>query len=225
MKIIDTRHALEMYVDDHSVFSLLPSTAHDSYQMVNNKAYAHLDIVVCDGMPLVFIRKLLGNQTQRLYGPDLLKLFTHKYKSKKHLFLGSSSTLKLLEGKLKLRNAMFISLPFASASELVSSSLVAKIIQYKPDFIWLGVGSPKQVEVAHLLRNNNIKSRIFCVGAAFDFVAGTKSQAPVYLQKIGFEWLYRLVQEPSRLWIRYVIMSPIGVWHFLKFAITNQGGK
>ena len=83
-----------------------------------------------------------------------------------------------------------------------------KILDHKPDFIWIGIGSPKQLAIADWLKNHSQGVKIFCVGAAFDFISGQKKQAPLWMQKNSLEWLFRLLNEPKRLWKRYLVIIP-----------------
>lgn len=78
--------------------------------------------------------------------------------------------------------------------------------------VFLGLGCPRQEVWAYEYRNL-LNIPILAVGAAFDFHAGTLSQAPQTMQDMGLEWLYRLVHEPKRLWRRYVILNPLYLWH------------
>jgi N-acetylglucosaminyldiphosphoundecaprenol N-acetyl-beta-D-mannosaminyltransferase len=74
--------------------------------------------------------------------------------------------------------------------------------------IWVGLGAPKQDIMAARLRELDAAPAIFCVGAAFDFVAGTVTRAPLWMRRSGLEWLHRLLSEPRRLWRRYLIGNP-----------------
>jgi N-acetylglucosaminyldiphosphoundecaprenol N-acetyl-beta-D-mannosaminyltransferase len=77
----------------------------------------------------------------------------------------------------------------------------------KPSIIWVGLGSPKQDRWMHLYRPVLDAPLLIAVGAAFDFIGGTKQQAPIWMQRSGLEWLFRLLQEPRRLWQRYLIYN------------------
>lgn len=81
----------------------------------------------------------------------------------------------------------------------------SRVSKNKPDLVWLGLGTPKQDHVAIRLSKLHPKTTFACVGAAFDFYAGHKREAPVFVQKLGFEWFFRLLSEPKRLWRRYLV--------------------
>jgi N-acetylglucosaminyldiphosphoundecaprenol N-acetyl-beta-D-mannosaminyltransferase len=85
------------------------------------------------------------------------------------------------------------------------------------DVLWVGLSTPKQQRWAELARQHRPAKIIATVGAAFDFHAGTKPQAPVWMQRAGLEWTFRLATEPRRLWRRYLIGNPRFVW-----AVLNQ---
>jgi N-acetylglucosaminyldiphosphoundecaprenol N-acetyl-beta-D-mannosaminyltransferase len=97
------------------------------------------------------------------------------------------------------------------------------------DAVWVGLGAPKQDLMAARLRDLDAAPTIFCVGAAFDFVAGTVKRAPRWMQRTGLEWLHRLLSEPRRLWRRYVIGNPrfvAGVvWDRLRGRTGSGSGR
>jgi N-acetylglucosaminyldiphosphoundecaprenol N-acetyl-beta-D-mannosaminyltransferase len=93
-----------------------------------------------------------------------------------------------------------------------------------PDVIWVGLGAPKQ-EIWMYEHVNDLKVPVMVgVGAAFDFLAGVKNQAPRLFRENGFEWLWRLISEPRRLWRRYVIYGPlfIGLVMLEKMRMKNR---
>lgn len=173
-------------------------------------------LVVPDGMPLVWFGRLYGNDMSRVCGPDLmLALCRHgSERGHRHYFFGgteeSLGRLKpALEAKFPGLNMVGIeSPPFRPVTTEPDPEGVARIREADPDIVWVGLGSPKQEywmkANAHLLPN----SILIGVGAAFNFHAGTVRRAPVWMQRSGFEWLYRLIQEPRRTWRRYLIMAP-----------------
>jgi N-acetylglucosaminyldiphosphoundecaprenol N-acetyl-beta-D-mannosaminyltransferase len=83
--------------------------------------------------------------------------------------------------------------------------IVSMISRAAPDVLWVGLGTPKQERWMHEHRNQLHVPVMVSVGAAFDIISGRRSQAPRWMREHGFEWLFRLLQEPRRLWRRYVI--------------------
>lgn len=167
-----------------------------------------------DGAPIVWGARLRPashiGRPQRVRGPSFFVESLNRSQGTElsHFFLGSTeATLALLEKELQLRFpkarlAGFYSPPFGELDEEFYRVAEAKINESAPDIVWLGLGTPKQDFAAHKL-SQSMELPCVGVGAAFDFVAGTVAEAPVWVQKSGFEWLFRLVSEPRRLWRRY----------------------
>ena len=99
---------------------------------------------------------------------------------------------------------------------LVSTEMIERIKNANPDLIWICLGSPKQDYAAYLL-HNELQISLVCVGAAIDFITGSIPEAPRILHYSGFEWLFRLIVEPKRLWKRYLF----GNFNFLKKALRS----
>lgn len=168
-----------------------------------------------DGQSVVWANQLLHRGIfvpgTRVYGPDLFLDVVALGRSVqlRHFLLGSTpEVLAQLEAELRSRfpgvdivgNA---SPPFRSLSEQESRDQIHLLASSGAQVVWLGLGTPKQDwEAARLAA---AVPAVFCaVGAAFDFVAGNKKQAPAWMQQRGLEWLYRVATEPRRLWKRYL---------------------
>lgn len=114
-----------------------------------------------------------------------------------------------------------ISPPFRSRSKLELERDDAEIISARPDFVWVGLGTPKQdAEVARLAREGGLFA--VAVGAAFDFVAGTTREAPKWISRIGFEWAFRLCSEPRRLWRRYLVGNVLFLRAILRRSVDDE---
>lgn len=187
---------------------ILPCSLHDLALAQKNAAYQQIDICTTDSMWLTWWAGLKHHaKAERVYGPDLMKsiLANLKPTQPKTVFLGAEpQVLTKLEKKYW---GHFLVLT-KDASQQREQEILTKIIKLKPKFIWLGIGSPKQVELAAQLKPKLRNTTIFCVGAAFAFNAGQKKQAPGWIQKSGLEWLFRLMTEPKRLWRRYLVVIP-----------------
>lgn len=188
-------------------------------------ALNHCGMATEDGMPLVWWSRLAGfSQARRVCGSDLLdKVCAHGAPNKfRHYFYGATpKVLEQLVGHLKKRHpdlcvAGYHSPPFRPLTEPEDAADIAAINEAKPDFVWVGLGMPKQEKwmVAHLGKVN--AAALIGVGAAFDFHAGTKPRAPVWMQGAGLEWLFRLMCEPRRLAHRYLIDNSLFVFHTLQ---------
>jgi len=171
--------------------------------------------VFSDGVPITWVGKRVrpdvAHEWERVYGPDVMQgVFTQSTPTnQRHYLLGSSpAVLAALQQRLLERypDAQIVgteSPPFrpATASEL--SDRDQRIRESGATIVWVGLGTPKQdVEVARLAASLPVVA--IGVGAAFDFLAGTKPQAPSWMQKSGTEWLFRLASEPRRLAKRYI---------------------
>jgi N-acetylglucosaminyldiphosphoundecaprenol N-acetyl-beta-D-mannosaminyltransferase len=82
----------------------------------------------------------------------------------------------------------------------------------KPDFIWIGLGAPKQ-EIWMSEHQGKVKGFMVGVGAGFDYLVGNIKRAPIWMQNHNLEWLYRLIQDPKRLFKRYFVTNPKFLWH------------
>lgn len=170
-----------------------------------------------DGMPLVWMARKLGHgRTERVYGPDLMLRLTELSALRgyrQYYFGGAPGLAERLRDRLTTRFpglavAGTFSPPFRPSSAEEDEEIVRMINAAKPDIVWVGLSTPKQEYwmASHLDR---IEAPVMIgVGAAFDFLAGTKRQAPAWMQKRGLEWLFRLLSEPRRLWRRYGKIVP-----------------
>ncbi|MEX1248191.1 MAG: WecB/TagA/CpsF family glycosyltransferase [Anaerolineales bacterium] len=168
-------------------------------------------LTVPDGMGTVWFLRLLGQHAARVYGPDLL-LAACRQGAKagwRHYFLGgASATVKRLVTRLQAEDAHLqvagaYSPPFRDMSDAETGSMLADVNVAKPHIVWVGLGSPKQELWMAEFRGRLEAPLLIGVGAAFDFLSGTKPQAPVWMRRGGLEWLFRLATEPRRLWRRY----------------------
>lgn len=185
-------------------------------------------IILPDGCSILLAAKILGKKLkERIAGPDFMIEFI-KYslkKNYKHFFLGSSiETLEKLQEKLKekykeIRIAGAYSPPFYKEFPHEENNKMIELINNSnADILWVSFGCPKQ-ETWAIQNIKKLKVPIVaCVGAAFNINAGLIKRAPIFIQKIGFEWFYRLLQEPKRLWKRYLIGGII----FLKLIVSQK---
>jgi N-acetylglucosaminyldiphosphoundecaprenol N-acetyl-beta-D-mannosaminyltransferase len=182
-----------------------------------------------DGKAVVWANRLrhrhLNLASDRVYGPDLfLDVFRlGQDAGLRHYLLGSTpNVLAVLERELRRRfpSAQIVGLespPFRPLSEAEFSEQRERIVESRANIVWVGLGTPKQDwETARLARE--APAVYVAVGAAFDFVAGNKRQAPIWMQRHGLEWLFRLATEPRRLWRRYLL----GNLRFLAAAGRHQ---
>src|SRR4051812_25322652 len=189
-------------------------------------AVAGADFTVPDGQPLVWALRALGHPLEdRVYGPELMdRACARAAKSGRRFFLyggRNQGALVELTRMLRLRHPGLkivggYAPPFRELSESEYDAIAADIKRSHADVVWVGVGVPKQEKWMARMRDRLEAPVLIGVGAAFDFHAGIIPQAPPLLQRFGLEWLYRLYQEPRRLWKRYARYNPLFVWEFAR---------
>lgn len=116
--------------------------------------------------------------------------------------------------------------PIGNEGELSSSYYQELITNLNPDIVWVSLGFPKQEKVIeNFSKTKKINSNLVGIGFAIEWVAGTKVKAPEFLANIGLEWIFRLLQEPKRLYKRYLIDNSLFVIYFLKQILLNDKEK
>ncbi|GAB4436488.1 MAG: WecB/TagA/CpsF family glycosyltransferase [Anaerolineae bacterium] len=173
-----------------------------------------------DGMPLVWLsRRQSAQPVSRVYGPDLMLALCQASAETgyRHYFLGGApGVAELLAREMQarfpgLQVAGSYSPPFRPLSPAEDAQLVAQLNQASADIIWVGLGTPKQDLWMAAHRPRLSAAVLIGVGAAFDIHTGRVPQAPRWMQRAGLEWLFRLWQEPGRLWYRYLVYNPLFV--------------
>ena len=204
---------------------VLPCSLHDLAVIDRGQKqasfYQNVDYFVNDSMWLTFWFRLQSkSKLDRLYGPDLMKAVLQDSSDKKHYFLAADSLTRSRLKKYLKQNHPHLDGEFAFLPKNISITTEQKFLQKallsQASIIWLGIGSPKQVQLAEFIKQNSQGKLVFCVGAAFEFLTGQKKQAPRWMQNSGLEWLFRLLSEPKRLWQRYLIEVPRWVFSSLK---------
>ena len=188
--------------------------AHDSQAF--RSVLAEADMVTPDGMPLVWMIRFRGvGEQQRVYGPTLMRMLLELASASglPVAFYGSTSdTLERLVSRLadsmpSLSVVDACSPAFRELTGLEDVADVERITRSGARIVFVGLGCPKQ-ERWMASHRGRIPAVMIGVGAAFDFLAGTKLQASPALQSLGLEWLFRLAHEPRRLWKRYLVHNP-----------------
>lgn len=172
------------------------------------------DMIVPDGIPLVWLGRRLGHDLRhRVYGPDLMLAFCKETQVQgyRHFFYGGEpGVAEQLARSLRhrfpgIQVAGTYSPPFRPMSREEEDEIVAMISSATPDVLWVGLGTPKQERWMHEHRSKLKVPVVVGVGAAFDMISGRRRQAPRWMREHGLEWLFRLFQEPRRLWRRYLV--------------------
>ena len=196
------------YICATNVHTVITAYDDEQYKKVQNTAVAALP----DGGPIAsYCIKKGFSETKRTTGPDfmgeILKLGLKE--NYKHFFYGSTKeTLTKLKTQLEndykgINIVGMYSPPFRKLTDEEDKDIIKMINDASPDFVWIGLGAPKQ-EIFMYEHKVKIKSLMVGVGAAFDFFAGNIKRAPAWMQKLNLEWLYRLLQDPKRLFARYL---------------------
>ena len=208
------------YVCVSGIHGVMESQRDERLRAIHNAA----GMVTTDGMPLVWVSWLKGfHHVERVYGPDLLLACCRRSEAMgyRHFFYGGGPGVperlinRLLERFTGLQVVGGYSPPYRALTAAEDAEVVQWINAAEPDFVWVGLSTPKQERWMSEHRNLLTASVLIGVGAAFDFHSGLKRQAPRWMQDSGLEWIYRLWQEPRRLWRRYLRNNPLFVWHIL----------
>lgn len=192
------------------------------------------DMVVTDGMPLVWMQKLQGRRSARRVRANDLMIMLCRRAAENNLSVGfyggRPDVIEAIRERAasempSLKIVYAFSPPFRELSPAEDKQITSDINSAAPDILFMGLGCPKQENwmAAH---RGEIAAVMLGVGASFDFFAGNVRESPQWLGRLGLEWLYRLSQEPKRLWRRYIILNPRFMWlAFLQLAgIKKFGG-
>lgn len=209
------------YICVANVHSLMTSRRSEKLRTAFNAS----SLTVPDGMPLVWAGRFLGHpMKERVAGPDLMAevLRISDREGFTHFFYGSSEAiLSRLEKNIRerfpgIKIAGSLAPPFKPLTEEEDRAVVDAVNAAGPDVVWVCLGAPKQ-ELWMAEHFGRLKAPVMIgVGAAFDFHAGNIQRAPIWMQKRGLEWAWRLYQEPGRLWKRYLIDDLPFFWYILK---------
>jgi N-acetylglucosaminyldiphosphoundecaprenol N-acetyl-beta-D-mannosaminyltransferase len=201
------------YVCITGVHGVMESRRDKRLRSIHNDA----GMVTPDGMPLVWLSRLFGKRrTDRVYGPDLMRKMTavSSLCGYRQFYYGGAEGVAdrlkevLVNAHPGLEVAGAFCPPFRELTPEEDEAVVDAINAVRPHIVWVGLSTPKQ-EFWMAKHMGRIEAPVIVgVGAAFDFLAGTKRQAPRWMQRGGLEWLFRLCSEPRRLWRRYAYIVP-----------------
>lgn len=188
------------------------------------------DLNVADGKSVVWALRLKGTRSERLAGSDAMEFLIRHGENdglSHYLFGGQPGVLTALRARLELRYptmelAGSESPPFRPLEDWELEEAGGRVRAANSQLLWIGLGTPKQDLVAEAFREREAAPVILCVGAAFDFLAGTKRRAPDWMQEAGLEWLHRLGSEPGRLGHRYLVGNPRFVWGVTRELLARR---
>jgi len=215
---IDTRS--KGYVCVTGVHGVSEAQSDPAFRSILNHAFLNTP----DGMPMVWLGRSQGfNEMQRVYGPDLLLEVCQASQETgwKHFFYGggpgtADALAAVLQSKFPLLQVVGTHTPpFRPLTPDELQAFQAQVAATQPDIIWVGLSTPKQeLFMSSTLSCLDVPVMIG-IGAAFDLISGRVRQSPRWIQRSGFEWLYRLVQEPRRLSKRYLKNNPLFIGRIL----------
>ena len=204
------------------------SNVHTTVTAYRDKAYRHVQnsgaMALPDGQPLSIVSRKRGfSEARRVPGPDLMPaiLDLSQKMGYRHYFYGSTeTTLEALRAALlrrfpKLQIAGMYSPPFRELTGEEDEEIVRRINDSGADFVWVALGAPKQ-EWWMYEHRHRVKALMLGVGAAFDFTAGTTKRAPMWMQKLCLEWVFRILKDPKRMLPRYLNTNFAFVYYVIR---------
>jgi N-acetylglucosaminyldiphosphoundecaprenol N-acetyl-beta-D-mannosaminyltransferase len=219
------------YVTITGVHGVVESQDDEELKRIHNASF----LSTPDGMPMVWIGRWNGfAHMDRVYGPEFMLniLATTCQTGESHYFFGGADGVaqdlgkKMGERFPNLNVAGTYTPPFRPLTEEEEKELLAELQRTKPHFLWVGLSTPKQERfMAAFLEKYSLHFSdwphgfiMIGVGAAFDFHTGRVVQAPRWIQRSGFEWLFRVCMDPKRLWKRYAV----GNFRFITQVIPDM---
>jgi N-acetylglucosaminyldiphosphoundecaprenol N-acetyl-beta-D-mannosaminyltransferase len=193
----------------------------------------NVDVVEPDGMPLVLLARRRGFKAERVCGPDFMPALVRRGVplGRSHFFFGGAPGVaeelarRLGKAYPGLRVVGTISPPFRELTREEEQSFVAEINAAKPDYVWVGLGAPKQDLWVAAHRDRLDAAALLAVGAAFDFHSGRRRRAPHWMQRTSTEWLFRLLMEPRRLASRYTVVNARFLWLVFKEGVRGPSRR
>ena len=188
------------------------------------------DVLIPDGVSIVKACKWIKAKSQpkeRIAGWDLFSFEMEKLEKKGGTVMFMGSSQKVLDLIVKRAAEVYPHLKVVTYSppykpefsDEDNKAIIDAINAANPDLLWIGMTAPKQEKWTYShWKELDIHCHVGTIGAVFDFFAGTVERAPMWWQRHGLEWLYRLLKEPKRMWRRYIIGNMLFLWNMLKEA-------
>jgi N-acetylglucosaminyldiphosphoundecaprenol N-acetyl-beta-D-mannosaminyltransferase len=186
--------------------------AHDDPRL---RAALQSGLAVADGLPIAWEGRARGFPIGRVCGPDLMPALVDRARAQgaRHFFYGGAAGVaEQLAERLAIRYPGIVvagieSPPFRPLSAVEDEAMVDRLNRAQPDYVWVGLGTPKQDHWLADHRDRLDAAALLAVGAAFDILGGYRARAPLAIQRLGLEWAFRFAQEPRRLGRRYVVAN------------------
>ncbi|MDK0538603.1 WecB/TagA/CpsF family glycosyltransferase [Clostridium perfringens] len=210
--------AEELIIKKKPSYVVTPNVDH-IVKLENDKefqeVYKNADLILTDGMPLIWISKIKGNPIkEKISGSDFFPKLCERAAEKGYsiFLLGAAEGVATKAGKnlkekyegLNIVGTYSPSYGFEKKDDEIKM-IIEMINKAKPDILAVGLGAPKQEKFLHKYRNDLNVPISLAIGASIDFEAGNINRAPKWMQNCGLEWFYRLCKEPKRMFKRYII--------------------
>jgi len=218
-----TLYSSPSFITVNNVHTVVESVLNKEYKEVLNNSFLSLP----EGKPLSIFAKIKGSKDiSRIFGPTFFEktLEWGQNDKIKHYFFGSSEeTLDKMNKviKQKFQSAIIsgcVSPPYRQFTPEENEQFLKQMNESGADLFWIGLGAPKQEIWMYENYKKLNKGVMIGIGAGFDYLAGNTKHAPKWMKNMALEWLYRLIQEPKRLWKRYLITNTLFLWYcFLEF--------
>jgi N-acetylglucosaminyldiphosphoundecaprenol N-acetyl-beta-D-mannosaminyltransferase len=206
------------YITVNNVHTVIEAVRYNKYKEVINSSFLALP----DGKPLSVYAKIKGARNiTRIFGPTFFAktLEWGQGDGLTHFFFGSSGeTLSKMSEVIinKYPRAIIkgkLSPPFRQFTEAENEQFIKEIKDSNADIIWVGLGAPKQEMWIYENYKKLNRGVMIGIGAGFNYLAGDTKHAPEWMKNASLEWLYRLIQEPGRLWKRYLVTNTLFLWY------------
>lgn len=208
-------------------------TTVEAYENIDyHKVQSESLLSLPDGKPLSLLGRKFYPEMDRVTGPDFMRAVFEISKERKfrHFFYGSTEeNLKILVEKLQelypfLEIVGFESSVFRDMTEEEEDLLFKRINEVNPDFLWIALGAPRQEYFCYRNRNK-INGVMVGVGGAFNVLSGIIPEAPNWMKRLSLEWLFRLIQEPKRLFKRYLFTNTKFIYYYIKYHNKHRNYK
>ncbi|MBK5280146.1 MAG: WecB/TagA/CpsF family glycosyltransferase [Bacteroidia bacterium] len=219
-------------VNNHQLHHIAVNVAKIVHMQTDKQLYDSVvsaDIINADGMPLVWVSKLLGKAIpERVTGVDLMQSLV-ELASEKHYkiyFLGAKEeVVKMVVEHYSEKYSPKIVAGYRNGyfSESEEKEVASQIALSGANILFVAITSPKKENF--LFRNKDLLSNVnffMGVGGSFDVVSGVIKRAPIWMQRVGLEWLFRIIQEPKRMWKRYLITNTLFLFYLIKEVINRK---
>ena len=217
------------YVCISNVHTTVECRSDERLRSIQNHSY----LTIADGQPVIYYGRIAGvTDIERIMGPDIMTaVFEAKEcRSRRHFFLGGMpETLVKMERNLRakypyLQIAGMLSPPFRKLSVEEEGAILREILAAEPDYLWVCFGAPKQEYWMEMNHKHFPNALLLGIGAGFAYHAGEAKRAPLWAQKLACEWVWRLAQDPKRLWKRYARTNPVFILMILGLMVKRTVG-